>query len=141
MTTTIEQRCGGTNKRAQPCGMTVNLRRTRNGLRCIQHDPQRVREARRMQSQGGKATMRKLKGTDPSKVPPVPKTAGDAVAYAAWITDQLARGSLDPKRGDAMTKALAQFTRALDRRELEDRVRGLEALVRRSKRAKAGHDT
>jgi hypothetical protein len=102
--------------------------------RCVWHDPTRKGKADAMRRRAGKVgAQRKWERVTP---PPPPQTTDDAVRYASYVAHAVATGALDPRKGQIVVKALDTFTRAFDRRELEQRVRALQALVKKHKLVK-----
>jgi hypothetical protein len=102
-------------------------------VRCIWHDDKRRGRASAMRRRGGKKgarIARRLRGS----IPPPPKTLDDAVQLASWLTHAVLAGNVTPKAAQEATRAVAQFTRGLAARDMTDRVRELEAQIKRFKR-------
>lgn len=86
-----------------------------------------------MRQRGGRKgarIARKLRGS----IPPPPQTLDDAVQLASWLTHAVLQGHVTPKQAQEATRAVAQFTRGLAARDVADRVRELEAQIKRFKK-------
>jgi hypothetical protein len=55
------------------------------------------------------------------------RTAADAVAASATVVGAVAAGELTPGEGEAFTRILDSFTKALEASDLEERLARLEA--------------
>lgn len=121
MTEPARPQCTALTAAGQRCRQwtTVNL----TGL-CLFHDPGRKAERREAQSLGG---INNAAPVLPKRIPRVPKTLSDLVAYLAWIVNATARGELDKDTAAKMTYTLTSMRGALTQRDLEHQVTQLRA--------------
>jgi hypothetical protein len=128
------KRCGAPTKSGLPCRTWLNLGAT--GL-CLKHDPDRIQQVREMNVDGAIAaadSKRRAKAGQPKNVPNAPKSLRDAVRVASWITRAVLVGEIDVRVAEAATKAVRQFQLGLEKKELQDQVEELQALLAAAKK-------
>lgn len=136
---------GGVSTNGQPCGAQLGLGE-HSGL-CIWHDPGRAKEMLAQREASKRMTREEQEATFPKDLPPPPQTIADAVRYASWCVDSVARGVLaggiDPKRAREVITGLRQFQSAAHEAELAARIKSLESQLRayKAKAAKKGGGT
>jgi hypothetical protein len=135
MKATTPRTCGATTKAGTSCRSTMNLSPT-NG-RCLQHDPERIAEARALHVMGAKArgaAAQRAKAADPATVPKPPQTLEDAVQWSSWAMHACATGAMDARTGHEVGYLVARFTEALNKRDLLRKIEELERALATAKK-------
>lgn len=92
---TPTNRCTGTKKNGQPCGMTKTLRTLEAGYRCRQHrDGLTLAQAASLSQPMPSTNFRTIK---------------DAEKFTRWVLEQGVRGHLNAAMVDKLTKAVREY--------------------------------
>lgn len=135
--------CVATKHDGTRCRM-LNELNPKTGL-CPYHDPEREAEVGKRRRNGGLNGgghgLNRIppKVVTPEEAPPPPKSLEDCVTYASWATHAVTVGLIDPKTCREVIGAVRQVQSALEKRDLERKVRELEAALRAEKNRKKMH--
>jgi hypothetical protein len=125
----MAKRCEFPKKNGERCGADVQTGKNV----CVFHDSAKAVEGRRARRAGGISRSRRA-AVLPSDTPDRPRgNAKDVSALLAESINQLRRGQLDPRVGNAMGYLTSVLLHSLEQGALEERVARLEA-------ATAGYD-
>lgn len=95
-------------------------------------DTMRVRATRSNRGRGKRIHVEDL----PGKL----ESFDDALRWLAWIAERGATGDLSAAAMRAATTTVRSFMAALDKREVTDKIKELQALVKKAKKAGMIHD-
>jgi hypothetical protein len=95
---------------------------------CFFHDPASVQERAAASRRGGEKNRARVLPSDTSDFPL--SGAGDAAALLGRTVNQVLRGELDPRVANTVGYLIGLQIRALDAGKLEERLAGLEALMK-----------
>lgn len=128
------RRCKGINNRDQPCGVVAPI--YSDGF-CMWHsaDPKATHQLDRMRVRAKRASKGRV--VHPDDLPGELETFDDAVRWLAWITKRVATGQISSNAGRVATATVRSFMQAIDKRDVEDKIKQLQALVKKAKQAGA----
>jgi hypothetical protein len=98
---------------------------------CLWHDPERKAEAAQLRHAGGKKGGGRrtlpIRTVQEEEVPGPPRTAEDATRLASWVSWAVLTGKIDPKTAHTAAYSIRSFLAALEKSELDVRIRELRA--------------
>jgi hypothetical protein len=127
------QRCIAKNEHGRRCRVMGGVNPA-NGY-CVWHDPERKGRADRMRAKGGKLGGQRWKNV--VRPPDRLETLEDVKTWASWTARGVATGVIDPKRAMEINRSLTTLTKSIEKLDLADKVKGLEAMVRKLKKGEA----
>jgi hypothetical protein len=117
---------GGRKVNGDPCPTSFGLNPD-SGL-CYMHDPERAEEAQAARSRGGKATAGRMK-RGPVEPPAALVEMQDAVAWASWTADAVARGQIDTRTAREISTAIKEFRASVEKAGLVAKLKAAEATI------------
>lgn len=117
------QKCAHVKEDGTACGAYT----VENSAFCFFHSPHLKEERQNARRKGGKSRSLKLKEAEQKHLqtldqPDPPTNLQEAYAYAAWVTDQVAKGFLEESRANVLLRAMKEFRQAREARLKEEKV-------------------